>query len=426
MAFNSIKNLLKENLGLHVDSVGVSSIERAISHRMSHVGMSSEDSYYSLLESDEKEFEELVEEVVVPETWFFRNKSPFEALRECVLNMGVSSDSSSGREPLRILSMPCATGEEPYSIAMTLRDAGLSGCDFSIDGIDVSKRALTKARRAIYGKHSFREDNLNIQNKFFKKTRSGFQIIPEIQERVSFEKANIITDNICPSNDYYDIIFCRNLLIYFSRETQNLVLEKVRLMLKPGGYLFVGHAETAQVNKKYFMKIDIPKSFAYQKISNKISASKKSEHIGSVDKLKNIYNQLVEVAKKDVQIANKIKQSKTISSKRSSSMVGNGCSWGRVEGLIDGGHFDEATSLCESMLAGDPENADGYYYLGLISSLCGSKGGAESLLKKAIYLSPNHQKALGLSVLLAEGRGDDEGADYYRRRELKARERNNQ
>ena len=187
MAFNEIKNLLQKNIGLHVDTVGVSSIERAIGHRMDHLGVGSESSYYSLIIEDPKEFAELVEEVVVPETWFFRNRSPFEALSKCASELGYVGGKTSSREPLKILSIPCATGEEPYSIAMALRTAGLAESDFHIDGIDVSKRALTKAKRAIYGQHSFREDNISIQDKYFKKTRSGFQVISGIKQHVSFK-----------------------------------------------------------------------------------------------------------------------------------------------------------------------------------------------------------------------------------------------
>lgn len=167
MAFNHIKKMLKKNIGLHADTVGVSSIERAISHRMSHVGVSTASSYYSLIKKDKKELGELIEEVVVPETWFFRNKSPFEALRECVVEMGFVNGKFGNADPLKILSLPCATGEEPYSIAMALLDSGLSENDFHVYGVDVSKRALTKARRAIYGQHSFREDSVNIKDRFF-------------------------------------------------------------------------------------------------------------------------------------------------------------------------------------------------------------------------------------------------------------------
>jgi len=241
---------------------------------------------------------------------------------------------------------------------------------------------------------------------------------------VSFNKANIISDNIGPSGELYDIIFCRNLLIYFGRETQNIVLDKLQSMLKSGGLLFVGHAETTPIKKECFTKINIPRSFAYRKIKKSESGE---NNVGSVEKLKDIYDQLVEVAKKDALLSKKITRSvKTISAppSPSPSFVSGNITWGKIEKLIDLGRYDEATLTCENLLKRDPENADGYYYLGLIGNLCGSYGGAESLLKKAIYLSPNHQKALSLSVLLAESRGDNDSADYYRRREVKARERN--
>ena len=169
---------------------------------------------------------------------------------------------------------------------MLLRDSGLTGVDFYVGGVDVSKRSIGKARWAIYGQHSFPEDGVNIQEKYFKNTRSGFHVSQDIREYVSFTKANIISDKICPSNEFYDIIFCRNLLIYFSRETQKLVLDKLQLMLKNGGFLFVGHAEAAQINSDCFEKLNIPKSFSYRKIKTNVSGE---VNVGSVDKLKNIY-----------------------------------------------------------------------------------------------------------------------------------------
>lgn len=423
MAVDKIQDLLKNKIGLHSDTVGLSSIERAISHRMSHLRLASISSYYSLISNNADEFDELVEEVVVPETWFFRNKFPFEALTVCVSTIAGQRDRSAEHEPLKILSLPCATGEEPYSIAMALMMADLGKNDFHIDGIDVSKRAIAKARRSIYGKHSFRENDIDIQDRFFNKISSGYQVVSEVQDLVTFDRANIITDTISPKNDYYDIIFCRNLLIYFNKDTQCMVLDKLRQMLKPGGYLFVGHAEGTQVNKRDFDNVEIPKSFAFRKISDN-HKHKATNNIGSVNKLKAIYDQLVAVTKKDSLLSNRLVRTAASREFPSDNMVAITDTWEKVEKLIESGHYDDATSVCEAMLESEPENADGYYYLGLISNICGSHGGAESLLKKAIYLSPNHQKALGLSVLLAEKRGDVDSAEFYRRREIKARERN--
>ncbi|MEE8379870.1 MAG: CheR family methyltransferase, partial [Gammaproteobacteria bacterium] len=171
MAFSKIKSLLKETIGLSSESIGDSSIERAINHRKDILKIDHADGYMSLLLEDESELEELVEEVVVPETWFFRNLVPFETLSSCVPELDKRKKLESS--PLRVLSLPCSTGEEPYSIAITLMELGLKENEFLIDAQDISKRAIRKARRAIYGKHSFREESDVNLEKYFRNTRSG-------------------------------------------------------------------------------------------------------------------------------------------------------------------------------------------------------------------------------------------------------------
>lgn len=440
MAFDSIKELLQERIGLHADSIGVSSIERAIGHRMNHLGVTTASAYCSMIEGDAVEFSELVEEVVVPETWFFRNRSPFDALREYVLKIRSRKNARNANEPIRILSLPCATGEEPYSIAMALMEDGLNESDFHVDGVDISRRALAKAKHAVYGEHSFREPDINIKEKYFKKNNSGFSLLPSVRNHVSFSQVNIIGDDLFFKQKCYDVIFCRNLLIYFSRETQKAVLEKLYSMLNDDGILFVGHAETAQVDQKYLSRVNFKNAFAYHKnllVADSNSKDKidyRPDHGESIGKLKEIYDQLVEVTRKDIVLSQKIKKTTTNGPIVNHPIVSNGCTgtsveknidsiWDNIEILIESGNYQEAILICEEYLKHSPEDADGYYYLGLISNLRGSAGGAESLLKKAIYLSPNHQKALSLSVLLAENRGDDESASYYRRREKKSRER---
>jgi chemotaxis protein methyltransferase WspC len=440
MGFDSIKMLLQERIGLHADSIGVSSIERAVGHRMNHIGVTAANDYYSIIVSDSVEFSELVEEVVVPETWFFRNRSPFDALRKYVSKIRSKKNTKNANEPIRILSLPCATGEEPYSIAMALMEDGLKESDFHVDGVDISRRALAKAKHAVYGEHSFREPDINIQEKYFKKDKSGFILLPNVRNHVSFSQANIVSDDLFFQQKCYDVIFCRNLLIYFSRETQKAVLEKLYSILNDDGILFVGHAETAQVDQKHLSKIDFKNAFAYHKnllVSGGNSKDKvdyRRDHGESIGKLKDIYDQLVEVTRKDIILSQKIKNTTTNNPIVSDSTVSNSYTvasvennidpdWANIERLIESGNYQEAILICEEYLQHSPEDADGYYYLGLVSNLRGSAGGAESLLKKAIYLSPNHQKALSLSVLLAENRGDDESANYYRRREKKSRER---
>ncbi len=409
-------------MGLSSESVGDSSIERAINHRKETLKIKNLNAYHSLLTKEEGELEELVEEVVVPETWFFRNLVPFESLSLCMPN--VIQEKKAGNLPLRFLSLPCSTGEEPYSIAMTLLEIGLKQNEFQIDAQDISKRALRKARRAIYGKHSFREPARVDIKKYFRKTRSGQQLLPIVRDRVNYIRSNILKDIITPEAEYYDAIFCRNLLIYFDRKTQKKVLEKLHFMLKPGGTLFVGHAETSEVEKKYFTKVNIPKSFAYTKNILGVDHIKSSidEH---TNQLVTIYENLVEITQKDVVLSKKIR----LSNKKQNVHVNNksqgnvNAVWDDIEKMIEKGQMKNASILCEKRLNEAPDDAQAYYYLALINKMEGGVGAAELLLKKAVYLDPNHHRALSLFCFLAEQRGDKKLAQTLRRREDRARKR---
>ena len=423
MSFEDIKMLLQKKIGLHSESIGDSSIERAIAHRMDVIDIKDDSQYLTKLMVEQDELDELVEEVVVPETWFFRNLVPFDALVKCIPEL--TSAQATSKEPIRILSIPCSTGEEPYSIAISLLRSGVPQGSFQIDAVDISKRALKKARRGIYGKHSFRETDGIADPVFFQSTRSGQQLLPNVKEHVNFIKGNILKDMIAPEPEYYDIIFCRNLLIYFNRETQKQVLEKLNYILKKNGTLFMGHAETTEANKNLFTRLNVPRAFAHKKKSR--AGVSLVEHVEEkpVNKLEDIYNQLVNVTLKDIELSKKNKSSnfsknkrplKKNASLRNANLI-------NVERLIEQGHLSAASTLCEKWLEEEPEDAQGYYYLGLISSLEGNVGSADSMLKKAIYLNPNHHKALGLSALLAEQRGDRVVAESFRFRELRAKKR---
>lgn len=418
MALTQIKKILHDNIGLDPSSVGDSSIERAINHRIKALGLACDSSYPSLLKKNSNEFAELVEEVVVPETWFFRNLVPFDMLAKCLPEYYENGVGLS--EPLRILSVPCSTGEEPYSIAITLMENGLNGSGFEIDAIDISKRAITKARRAIYGKNSFRESGVDIREKYFKHNRSGSHLLPDVKKHVNFNQANFLEDAICLTPENYDIIFCRNLLIYFDQNTQKKAIEKLCYMLKPDGVLFVGHAEAAQVSNNLFKTIGTPKAFAFRKIARDNFFSQQEPKIKQACDHNIVMDQLARVSQKDIKLA-KHKKIKPIKGVVNNAEPEN--NWQTVDDLIKAGELRDASILCESLLKKDPEVADGYYYLGLIINLEGSGKAADFLLKKAIYLNPNHHRALGLSALLAEQRGDDVCAATLRRRESRARKR---
>ena len=361
MAFEEIKVLLQDNIGLHTGSIGDASIERAIKQRMENLHINDGKNYLDKLLSDHDELNELVEEVVVPETWFFRNLVPFETMMKYVKEL---KSKEQGNSIIRILSIPCSTGEEPYSIAITLLKNGISENSFEIDAVDISKEALSKARCGIYGKHSFRETGGVPETGYFQETDSGQQVLPLVKKNVNFIEGNILKDLIAPEPEYYDIIFCRNLLIYFNRDTQKIVLEKLNTILKKNGILFMGHAETVGAGKNLFTHLNIPNSFAYKKRSMKqFVLGDDKENIEHVDDLKNIYNQLIKVTLKDLELSNKYRKyankddnkiEKSANTYKDDDLTG-------VEKLVEQGNYSEAYSLCINWLDENPEGAKGYY-----------------------------------------------------------------
>ena len=149
---SEIEGLLASRIGLDPVSVGSPLIVRAVRQRMKEIGLVDMAAYERRLRESEPELQALIEEVVVSESWFFRDERPFQRFREYVRAHWLGDHL---RPPLRVLSLPCAGGEEPYSIAMTLCDLGLPIRRFHIDAVDISARRLAHARRRVYSANAF-------------------------------------------------------------------------------------------------------------------------------------------------------------------------------------------------------------------------------------------------------------------------------
>ncbi|MEJ2653571.1 MAG: protein-glutamate O-methyltransferase CheR, partial [Gammaproteobacteria bacterium] len=258
----SVEKLLNEHIGLDVATVGHSTIERANKKRMRSGNVPDLKAYAAKLQDSNEELVALIDEVVVPETWFFRDGVPFEAFADFVKKLWVVSKKE---RPLRILSMPCSTGEEAYSIAIVLHEAGLARDAVCIDAVDISQRSLESARRAIYGRHSFRGTSPAFRDRYFK-SQDGFYALKEpIKGMVRFHCANLLDPHTLPSREAYNVIFCRNLLIYFNRQTQQHAASILIDLLAENGLLFVGHAEAGQFLDTGLTPLPRRGSFAYQK-----------------------------------------------------------------------------------------------------------------------------------------------------------------
>ncbi len=262
MVAAEFEKLLQATMGLDAATIGSPAVERAVQERQAACGLSDPAAYLERVRTSEAELQNLIEAVVVPETWFFRDKEAFAALARIVFESWVP------RHPagiLRLLSLPCSTGEEPYSMAMALVDAGFPADRFLIDAVDISERSLALARRADYGRNSFRGTDLAFRDRHFSTGPRGWRLNAAVRSRVSFQQGNLFAPGFLPGAEIYDAIFCRNVLIYFDRAAQDEVVAMLRRLLTVEGALFVGPSETGLLLNHDFASAKIPLAFAFRK-----------------------------------------------------------------------------------------------------------------------------------------------------------------
>lgn len=414
MAIREIKKLLKESMGLNASTVGASNLERAIRYRMKLCGIADLDEYKNELENSEFEVTELIEEVVVPETWFFRNQQSFHALESYIKEEWLLKRKN---KKLRILSIPSSTGEEPYSLVMTLDKFGLTTDYFHIDAVDISEKLLVKARRGVYGKHSFRNKDNDFADAYFDMIDDTFVLHDDIRNSVNFLKGNILHDGLgINSTGNYDIIFCRNLLIYFDRHTQAQAVENLHKLLNDDGLIFLGHAETGDYIKKHLVRAKYARAFAYHKVlpkepSQKTASTAKKAPIENKSNINKPVKNKTAKEKKVKQPANKNKFLETMELSVSEfsttpTSYQENMTLKKAKNLADKGNFKEASALCENYLLSDSTSAQAYYLLGLIREAEGKDELVGELFRKAVYLDPNHHEAMIHLALHAGRQGD--------------------
>ena len=381
---NEIVELLRQTMGLHSASIGSTLIERAICARMESCGVAKAVDYLRLVRESSAEWTALVESVVVSETWFFRDREPFRVLaglvdREWLLTHPAGS--------VRLLSIPCSTGEEPYSMAMALLEAGIPEGRFQIDAIDISTAAISQAGRAEYGKNSFRGKDLSFRARHFQAKDKSWTPSARVKSCVRFQAGNILDGHCLTQPGAYDFIFCRNLLIYFDRPTQERVVRKLHGLLSSNGVLFTGSAEVPIVTRGGFVSAKLPLSFACRK------APAEKIPLPAPPPPRPVAFQ-AEATTRMISIA-------------PPSAAPPPADLGQARQLADAGKFDEAEQICERYLRERGVCAEAYYLLGLVHDAAGSESEAGEFYRKALYLEPNHYETLLQWASLSEKNGDN-------------------
>jgi len=247
--YAKIQTLLEEKMGLQADSLSSQNWASCLDERLKKTGKKNESEYYAHLLSSLTELEELIDLIVIPETWFYREERALKFLSEYVKRFG--EQYRRGR-PLKILSLGCSTGEEPYSIVMCLLEAGMPLGSFRVEGVDVSRKLLDFAQKGVYGPNSFRTLKKKLRGKYFTEADKKFQLNDQVRFTVKFKKGNVMNFPSGFAKNLYDVIFCRNLLIYLVPSLQNNLLKRLERVLVPGGVLILGESEYGKINQLNF------------------------------------------------------------------------------------------------------------------------------------------------------------------------------
>jgi chemotaxis protein methyltransferase WspC len=397
---DGIEALLKDKIGLDAESIGRQAIEYAIRERLLACNMADLSAYVRHLQGSATEQQALVDAVVVPETWFFRGREALDAMADMALERWRRTGA-----PQRVLSLPCSTGEEPYSMAMALLDAGLAPDMFDIDGIDVSTRAIAAARKATYGRNSFRGQDLGFRDRYLEQMAGGFRPIELVRRSVHFALGNMMDPMGSLPSARYDFIFCRNVLIYLDPPTQDIVVGTLSRMLASDGILFVGASEASLPLRQGFSSLRIPMAAAFHRNA---AAADMTLRVGPAKAAARPVSRRVPAsAQAPAQRAPIVQPT---SSPAAVAPVDPLAVLDNVERLADAGRIAEALKLGMECLNDHGPSARIFYLLGLLSDSAGDPQQAGNYYRKTLYLDPHHPEALAHLALLRTKLGDKAGA----------------
>jgi chemotaxis protein methyltransferase WspC len=444
------EEVLRRWIGLDPHSIGEAAIRRAVRLRMLSLGIDDLQAFVRLVETDRTERDRLVEEVVVAESWFFRDQQVYDHLRRFVS----ARIAARPGDPVRILSAPCAAGEEPYSIAMALLDSGLRPEQFRIDAIDISRVALSKAQTARYSPNAFRNADSGFRDRWFRMDGGSAVLDEAVSRCIRFAWANILEESFVSGaldsgRAPYDIVFCRNLLIYLTPDARAAVERSIDRLLKPDGIVVLGAAEPAILQGNWVAD-SAGSTFTLRRGGSGETSRWPSLTAGPGSLQRRPTSATApRVLPPPARARSASHPTSTPRPHPPRSLEGQGLAGppaptppprpedaatesrpqsvsltlAEVNALANARRFNEAIALCETAQKDLGPSAELFFIAGIMHQSSGSLELAEDCFHKTLYLDGAHDEALLALSLLAEQRGDRGQAEQYRRSALRVVER---
>jgi chemotaxis protein methyltransferase CheR len=348
------------------------------------------------------DLENLAPRLTVPETYFFRNSEQFRALADVALPAIARQ-----RRQLRLLSAGCATGEEAYTLAIVVREA-LPGWPVAVTGVDVNPSVLARARRARYPEWSMRATPEVMRRRWFRSVREGIVVDPEICDAVRFVRGNLADDdNAWWIPGGYDVIFCRNVIMYHTPAHIAAAVNRLIAALAPGGFLFLGHAETSYGRTDGLELRHSHETFYFHRTDEPVPAPAPAPRVLS-EVVRRPARPPVRVTGDPVTKAMDLLRQERFDDALAAVATEPGpvASLLRAVLLTDLGRLDEAEAQCHRLLDVDGLHAGAHYLLAVTREGAGDASTASAHARTAAYLDPGFAMPRLRLGLLARSRAD--------------------
>ena len=390
--FVLFQNLLSQETGIYFSHDRKQHLQMALDERLSQGRYASYREYYHFIQSHPQRQEEvrhLIELITVGETSFFRNGPHFAVLMNTVLPEIMEREKNKPRKTIRIWSAGCSRGSEPYSIAIALKETipSLQDWDISIFATDINQRVLDLAQKAAYTENYLSHMPGEYIKRYFHESDHKYQLVDPIKKCVKFSYHNLAKSSFrVPELQNLDIIFCRNVTIYFDLQTTKRIVEQFYDCLNYGGYLFIGHAETLwQITDKYAL-IEFPQAYLYKKTKERME-TKSLSHFAGVPEIP------LDIARPEPAASivpeKKRRIFKEVDLKKSFSVhpqVKNRLAQATL--LANQAQYEEAIKQLEGIVEDDSLCLEAYYLLGVLYYNAGLCDQAIAQFKKVIYIDP--------------------------------------
>jgi chemotaxis protein methyltransferase WspC len=371
-------------------------LDAALQRRRRARGAATLADYAAQCLDDAAEHAEILEELLVRESWFFRDLAPFELLMTLApVRWPVLS------EPIRALSAPCANGEEPYSIAIALAAAGVGLAQIRVDAVDLSRRGLADGEAGRFAARAVAQMPPPLRAEWLPPDADGhYRVKAALRRVVRFHQSNLLALPPTIGATRYDLIFCRNALIYLRPAARQQILNQLESLLAPAGMLVVGHAETALLADRGFSPLGPPGAFAFQRAPVAASAARPTPPARRASRTPPAPRRPASRSLPVIEVAPHAADDRLSSAHR----------------LADQGDYAQAAALLEALLARHFDNIDAQHLLGLVRAAEGAVTEAQRCFQRALYLNPGHQPSLDHLALLAARHGDSAAARQLQRR----------